>query len=172
MPLEQEKSRLSTLTSSPEEKVSKKDSLKEDISLPQDISESIGMAEEIEAMGHVSEKAKKSASEQSGGGTSSQKFTKTQAQNIQQIRNNLVRQMPKNRKVMAKQVEKHIQKKINELHRNAMKIVKAPASKANYFELNNIVKQIRVLKGILNSLFKASMKKVRTLWLRYVAGIM
>ncbi len=72
---------------------------------------------------------------------------------------------------MRKQIESEIKKEIGYLHNKAMKMVKQPGE-MNYFEMNNLMRKIRELKGILMMLVKSSVEGLKSLWLRYVHGIM
>ncbi len=86
------------------------------------------------------------------------------------IRANLLKSMP-SEAVMKKQIEVEIKKEIDYLHKKAMKMFRSPG-KVSYFEMNNVLKKIRELKGLLVELLKASLDGLKTLWLRFVHGIM
>lgn len=117
--------------------------------------------------GRVSEVLKdasenKGASMKSGGAT--QQYT-----DPAQIRANLLKNIP-SESAMKRQIEGEIEKEIRYLRRKAIKMMTAP-SQISYFEMSNLAKKIRELKGVLISLAKASIESLKTLWLRYVHGI-
>ena len=66
---------------------------------------------------------------------------------------------------------REIEKEVNYLNKRARKIIRRPGA-VNAFELNNIVKKIRDLRTLLISLAKAAAYAVKTLWLRFVHGVM
>jgi hypothetical protein len=72
---------------------------------------------------------------------------------------------------MLKEVKREIEKEIKYLHKRANKIVRK-AGAVNAFELNNIVKKIRELRVLLLTLAKATLEAVKTLWVRFVHGVM
>jgi hypothetical protein len=86
------------------------------------------------------------------------------------IRANLLNNLP-SEAVMKKQIEVEIKKEIDYLHKKAMKMFRSPGQ-VSYFEMNNVLKKIRELKGLLMQLLKASFDGLKTLWLRFVHGIM
>lgn len=122
--------------------------------------------EGAEAMGHVSEGAT-DGKEQKG---SSMSASGQAAASIQDITAQLLANLP-SEKEMRKQIEREIKKEIGYLHNKAMKMVKKPGE-MNYFEMNNLMRKIRELKGILMMLLKSSVEGLKSLWLRYVHGIM
>jgi len=73
--------------------------------------------------------------------------------------------------VMKRQVEREIRHEIDLLHRRAKKLMRS-SSPTSFFELATVARKIRSLKKMLSSLVKSSVNKVKTLWLRYVHGIM
>lgn len=75
------------------------------------------------------------------------------------------------KKIMIQQIEKEIKKEIKYLHKKAMKMITSPGE-INYFEMNNLLKKMRELKSIIKTILKASVEGVKTLWLRFVHGIM
>lgn len=125
-------------------------------------------SESAESMGHVSENAGKSRERKSSGMKSGAK--KDAKAVVAQIKAGLLKNIPAE-PIMRKEVEKEIRKEIDYLHSKAMKMVRDPR-RSDYFELNNTLKKIRELQKILSQLLKASMEKLKTLWLRYVHGIM
>lgn len=86
------------------------------------------------------------------------------------IRAQLLQNIP-DQKVMMMQVSKEIHKEIKYLHKKAMKMMRTPGE-MNYFEMSNLMKKLRDLKGILSELFKASFETLKTLWLRFVHGLL
>lgn len=129
--------------------------------------EAVGMDESLETTGKVSEVlgATKEADTTSLAG---QKVTAKMDPAV--IKANLLKNMP-SEAVMKKQIETEIKKEIEYLHKKAMKMFRSPGS-VNYFEMNNVMKKIRELKGLLLELVKASFDGLKTLWLRFVHGIM
>ncbi len=89
---------------------------------------------------------------------------------IAQVKASLLNNLPAE-KIMRAQVQKEINRQIDYLHKKAMKMVRKPGE-ANYFELANILKKIRELKSMLMDLAKLSFDHLKTLWLRFVHGIM
>lgn len=87
-----------------------------------------------------------------------------------QIKANLLKSIPSERE-MRHMVEKEIKKEIKYLHRKAIRLVSAPGTMSP-FEMNNIMKKIRSLRSILKDLAKASVETLKTLWLRFVHGVL
>lgn len=131
-------------------------------------SEYIDLGESAEIGKEVSE-AVSDQSEQKGDGTkpSSSGF---KSMSPAQIRAELLKQAPSH-EVMLKQVKNEIEKEIRYLHKRAQKIMRKPGG-VNAFELNNIVKKIRELKTLLIALMRATADVAKTLWLRFVRGVM
>jgi len=86
-----------------------------------------------------------------------------------QIRAELLKKAP-SQEVMFKQIEKEIKKEIDYLHKRAKRAMRGDSISA--FELNNIVKKIRELKALLLMIAKATAETLKTLWLRFVHGVM
>lgn len=129
--------------------------------------EAVGLDESVETTGRVSEVLSKS-DENDGGAVAS---TKAKAKiDPAVIRENLLKNLPSETE-MKKQIETEIKKEIAYLHKKAMKMMRSPG-KVNYFEMNNLMKKVRELKGLLIQLIKASFDGLKTLWLRFVHGIM
>lgn len=130
--------------------------------------EALGLDESAETMGKVSEVLGKNKEEDKGSGfagtTGAKQFDPAQ------IKAQLLKKIP-SEKEMRRQIEKEIRKEIDYLHSKAMKMLRRPGE-ANYFEMANILKKIRELKGLLMTLVKASLDSLKTLWLRYVHGVM
>ncbi len=130
--------------------------------------EAVELGGAVETTGKVSEVAK-AGSEQKGG--SAVAATKaTTAIDPDKIKARLLRNIP-SEKVMKRQIEKEIKKEIEYLHKKAVKLMAIPSG-MSFFETTNLMKKIRELKGLLVSLLKASLDNVKTLWLRFVHGVM
>ena len=86
------------------------------------------------------------------------------------IRAQILKNIP-TQAVMRKQVSKEIRKEIKYLHRKAMKMMTSPGE-VSYFEMSNLMKKVRELKGILATLAKATVENLKTLWLRFVHGVL
>ncbi len=132
--------------------------------------EAVGLDESLETTGRVSEILNKSNENalSSGGAAAGAKVAKRMDPAV--IRENLLKSLP-TEEVMRKQIETEIKKEIDYLHKRAIKMMTLPG-KVNYFEMNNLMKKIRELKAILLQLLKASIDGLKTLWLRFVHGIM
>lgn len=144
------------------EKSAKKDSreVKEAVRVGKEALGTIESIESVEATGEVSEV---SSAKKEGGmqGTIS-------GMTYAQVKAALLQNMPTERE-MVKQIETQIRQEIKVLHKRAMKMV---AQKGSFFEINNIMKKVRELRGILAMLAKASYEALKTLWLRFVHGVM
>lgn len=165
-----------SVSSSPESKVNVK--TKEELKPSKEVreasdvgkaayAEAVGLDESLETTGRVSEVLSTKEGE-SAPATGSQKTTTKVDPAV--IRANLLNNMP-SEAVMKKQIEVEIKKEIDYLHRKAMKMFRSPGQ-VSYFEMNNVLKKIRELKGLLVALLKASFDGLKTLWLRFVHGIM
>ncbi|MBU1151829.1 hypothetical protein KJ632_03310 [Patescibacteria group bacterium] len=86
------------------------------------------------------------------------------------VRAQLLKKMPTVEK-MRDQVEAEIKHEIKYLRKKAFRMIRAP-HKVSFFELANIVRKIRTLRALLLELVKASFDRLKTLWLRFVHGIM
>jgi len=124
-----------------------------------------GIEDGAEAMGEVSETISEDRKKSSGSAKAG-----SAAQDPMLIKEKLLQSHP-NEKLMKKQIEREIKKEVKYLHKKAMRMLSSP-SEINYFEMSNLMKKIRELKGILLTLVKSSLESVKTLWLRYVHGIM
>ena len=133
--------------------------------------EYIDLGESTEVQGEVSE-VMKEQSEQKGDGLGGGKKDNRGVQQMTaaQIKAQLLKTAP-SQATMLRQVTREIEKEIKYLNKRARKIIRKPGS-VNAFELNNIVKKIRELKSLLISLAKATVDAVKTLWLRFVHGVM
>lgn len=87
-----------------------------------------------------------------------------------QVTAKLLKKAPKPAQ-MRQEIKKEIEAEIKYLRKKALKMVIAPG-KVNYYEMNNLIKKIRELKGLLRTLAKATLENIKTLWLRFVHGIM
>ena len=130
--------------------------------------ESVGMAEGAEAMGHVAESSSEDKSKDMG--ASAQTTAATDDNTPAAIKERLLENLPA-MELMKSQIEKEIKKEIDYLHNKAMRMARTPGD-VNYYEYNNLLKKIRELKRILGKILKAPLEAVKTLWLRYVHGIM
>ncbi len=131
--------------------------------------EYIDIGESAEIQGEVSE-VMKEQSEQKGDGATGKKAGGFANLTPAQIKAKLLEQAPV-QEVMFKQIKKEIEKEIKYLNKRATRIIRRPGS-INAFELNNIVKKIRELKTLLIALARATLDMIKTLWLRFVHGVM
>lgn len=130
----------------------------------------VGLDETGETMGKVSEVLSQ-AKEQSGDGSvAAGGKAQTTTSDPAAIKAKLLANLPPEKEMRA-QIENEIKKEIKYLHKKAMKMLKSPG-KVNYFEMTNLIRKIRDLKGLLITLVKASMDGLKTLWLKFVHGIM
>jgi len=129
----------------------------------------VEIGESAEVAGEVSEVMTEQREQQGGGtvgGISKGAKAKIAAA---QIKAELLKKAP-SQEIMFKQVEKEIKKEINYLHKRAKRAMRGDSVSA--FELNNIVKKIRELKALLLMIAKATAETLKTLWLRFVHGVM
>ncbi len=127
--------------------------------------EFVETAESAEVASEVSE-VMRDQSEQKGDSAGSKAKTRmTPAQ----IKAQLLQKAPP-KEVMATEVRREIEKEIKYLHKRAKKILRSTGS-VNAFELNNIVKKIRELKGLLLDLAKMGIDALKNLWIRFVKGM-
>lgn len=131
--------------------------------------EAMGLDESAETTGRVSEVLARGREDDTGGSLGA-RTTTGQAFDPAAIKARFLNNLPAE-KEMRRQIEKEIRKEIDYLHSKAMKMLRKPGE-VNYFEMSNILKKIRELKGILLSLLRASVDSMKTLWLRYVHGVM
>jgi len=145
---------------------------KEVQNLSTNVSEAInGDQEFIEAMGHVSERVRESLKEDSnsqGGSKKRRKVKRRKKLDPVQIKAQLLKNIPSTTR-MQKEIIKEIQKEIKYLYKKTSVINR---KKMNYFEMANVVKKIRELKGLLRTLLDVSVDRLKTLWLRFVHGLM
>lgn len=153
--------------SAPKQEVSKE--IREAADLGVAAVETIGLDESAETTGRVAEVLSNVKEDSAGAATGSKTSTK-QVYDAAGLKNRLLNALP-SEKVMLKQVEREIKKEIDYLHKKAMKMMASPG-KVSYFEMQNLLKKIRELTGILKDLVKASYDGLKTLWLRYVHGVM
>lgn len=118
-----------------------------------------------EEMGNVSETATEKSKEKKGGTVAKG----DDDDSVQDLKKELLAKMPTKRE-MRRQVEDEIKKEIKCLKKEAMKLVKS-SKRGSSFELNNVVRKLRRLKLLLNSLFKVSVDRLKALWLRFVHGL-
>lgn len=117
-------------------------------------------------MGNIAENASEGRERKSDNASQAKK---TQQTDPAAIRAQLLAKAPKPQ-LMAREVEKQLKKEINHLHGRILKMVILPGP-VDYNEMNNIVKKIRKLREILKSLLKLSLDSLKTLWLRFVHGV-
>jgi len=86
-----------------------------------------------------------------------------------QIKAQLLKNLP-TEKAMRSQIEREIKKEIKYLHRKAIKMISNPSG-MSFFEMANVLRKIRELRGLIIKLAKASVEALKTLWLRFVHGI-
>lgn len=153
--------------SAPKQEVSKE--IREAADLGVAAFETIGLDESAETTGRVSEVLSNIKEDSAGGGGGSKARAK-QIYDAAAIKNRLLSALP-SEKAMFRQVEREIKNEIDYLHKKAMKMMASPG-KVSYFEMQNLLKKIRELTGILADLVKASYDGLKTLWLRYVHGVM
>ncbi len=130
------------------------------------LAEAVDYDESVETTGRVSEVIK-DQSEQKGGSVTGSGVTPIDSETI---RADLLKNIP-TEKEMKKQIESEIKKEIKYLHKKAVKLMAVPNS-MSFFEMTNLMKKIRELKGLLVELLKASLDNLKTLWLRFVHGVM
>lgn len=128
--------------------------------------EAVDFNESAETTGKVSETLGKVGEDKGGviGGAKGKIYDPAQ------IKANLLKSIPSER-AMKHQIEREIKKEIKYLHKKAVKMFTSPG-RVNYFEMSNLMKKIRELKGILIILAKATLESLKTLWLRFVHGVM
>jgi len=129
--------------------------------------EAVGLEESAETTGKVSEVLSDTKDADNAAMAGQKPIAKVDPATIKA---NLLKNLP-TEAVMKKQIEVEIKKEIEYLHKKAMKMFRSPGS-VSYFEMNNVLKKIRELKGLLLQLVKASFDGLKTLWLRFVHGIM
>ncbi len=161
-----QKIRPSEAYSPSEEKSSERSSQKESKEVKEaaaSAKEAIGTIEGVESVEVTGEVSEVNSSKKEGGmqGTIS-------GMTYAQVKAALLKNMPTEPE-MRRQIEKEIKHEIKYLHAKAMKMV---GKRDNFFELNNVMKKIRELRGILAMLAKAGYEAMKTLWLRFVHGIM
>lgn len=127
--------------------------------------------ETVETIGRVSETLR-STQEQDKGSQGSSKAATGQGAVFDPltIKEKLLKNLPSEKKMIG-QIEDEIKDEISYLRKKALKMIASP-SDISYFEMSNLVKKIRELKGVLASLLKASIDTLKSLWLRYVHGVM
>lgn len=132
--------------------------------------EALGLDESAETNDRVTETLSKNKDHDgSGVATKNGTYTPASKKDIAAIRAELLKNIP-SEQVMKHQVEIEIKKEIKYLRKRAMGLL--GPNNMSYFEMANLVKKIRELRGILHALVKASFERLKTLWLRFVHGIM
>lgn len=151
----------------------------EDKSASESVKKSVDTASKVEALGQIAEgmesvdgRVAETLSEDRSkiGDIKAGGFVYRQKVDPTAIRAQLLQNLP-DQKVMMVQVSKEIHKEIKYLHKKAMKMLRTPGE-VNYFEMSNLMKKLRELKGILSDLFRASFETLKTLWLRFVHGLL
>lgn len=133
-------------------------------------SEVIGLDESSETNDKVSEVLSKGKDLAAGGG-GKKVYSSASKKEIEALRAQLLKNLPSER-VMKRQVEAEIKKEIKYLRGRALSLIRAPYNNMSFFEMSNLVRKIRELRGILYTLIKISFERLKTLWLRFVHGIM
>jgi len=128
-----------------------------------------GIEDTIETSGEVAEVMSDATSEDKAGGMSKKSAAAKRKSSIADIKAKLLERMP-SEAVMKKQITHEIRKEVKYLHNKAMGIF-SPKN-LTPFEMSNLMRRIRELKGLLITLIKMSLDNVKTLWLRFVHGIM
>lgn len=131
--------------------------------------EVLGLDESAETNDRVSEVLSDSKDLAASGG-GSKAYTSASKKEIDALRQKLLENLP-SEKVMKRQVESEIKKEIKYLRKRAMGLIGVKGN-MSFFEMANLLKKIRELKGLLYSLLKVSIERLKTLWLRFVHGIM
>jgi hypothetical protein len=133
--------------------------------------EQVGFGESAEVQGEVSEGVREQSEQKGDSVKGSRKKDDRAAQmTAAQIKAQLLKSAP-SEKIILKQVKREIEKEIRYLNKRARKILRKPGS-ISAFEINNVVKKIRELKALLIALSKATADVAKTLWLRFVHGVM
>lgn len=131
--------------------------------------EVLGLDESSETNDKVSE-VLTTSKDMASSGKSGVAYSSASKKEIEALRAQLLNNLP-SEKIMRREVEKEIRKEIKYLRNRAMGLL-GPHGGMSFFEMANLLKKIRELKGILCSLMKFSIERLRTLWLRFVHGIM
>ncbi|MDD3861409.1 MAG: hypothetical protein PHP74_00765 [Candidatus Gracilibacteria bacterium] len=162
-------------SASPKQKVLEKDANDQEVSrvaegfAGETRTEVLGLDESSETNDKVSEVLSTSKDVASSGRLGGS-YTSASKKEIETLRARLLNNLP-SEKIMRREVEKEIRKEIKYLRNRAMGLL-GPNGGMSFFEMSNLLKKIRELKGILYSLMKFSVERLRTLWLRFVHGIM
>ena len=130
--------------------------------------EAMGLDEGLETTGKVSEVLGKTAENDVVGALGAKQGAGSIDPAL--IRKKLLEGIP-SAPQMRKHIQTEIEKDINYLHKTALKMLHTPGN-MSYFEMANLMRKIRELKAILVQLVKASVDTLKTLWLRFVHGIM
>jgi|GEM_PF-948971 len=135
----------------------------------QKTAEYVELGESAEVAGEVSEVLSKQRDQQGNGSVGGISKGASAKITAAQIKADLLKKAP-SQEVMLKEVKKEIEREIDYLHKRARKALGGGSFSA--FELNNIVKKIRELKALLLTIAKATAETIKTLWLRFVHGVM
>jgi hypothetical protein len=128
--------------------------------------EVLGNEESVETADKVSETMSEDRSVKGEGGMKAKKDKK---QTAAQIKADLLKNIPSEKEMKAL-VKKEIKKEIKYLRKKAMRMLRS--NEVSYYEMSNLMKKIRELRNILSSLLKLSVEAMKTLWLRFVHGLM
>lgn len=132
--------------------------------------EYIELGESAEVSGEVSEVLREQSEQKATGMFGKKKKKSAKPMTAAQIKAQLLKNAP-SQQVMINQVKREIEKEVKYLNKRARKILRKPGA-VNAFELNNVVKKIRDLRTLLLTLMKATADAAKTLWLRFVHGVM
>ncbi len=136
--------------------------------------EAMEFAEQIEGVTEganekVSEKISERASEKKGFGFAAKKQTGKKGKTIAEIKSELLQSLPKE-ETMRGQIETELKREMRWLKMRST-MISLGIKKGSAFELNNIAKKLRELSGILSMLAHAAMETLKSLWLRFVHGL-
>lgn len=128
----------------------------------------------VSTLGNVSEVLGEATEVSKGGGQKKSRIndednTVDSNTNLNALKEKYLSEMPAQDKAI-KEIEFEIRKEIKGLEKRIKQLSKSK-SPSSFFELVNVVKKVRELKGVLSSLFKASFDTVKALYLRFKHGI-
>lgn len=137
--------------------------------------EAMDFAEQIEGVTEganekVSEKIQEKPSEKKGFGFGGQKAVSKKGKTIAQIKAELLKSLPKE-EVMKSQIETELKKEMRWLKTRSV-LISIGIKQGSAFELNNIAKKLRELRNLLSLLAQAAIDTLKSLWLRFVHGVM
>lgn len=137
--------------------------------------EAMEFAEQIEgvtegANERVSEKISEKPSEKKGFAFGGQQKVSKKGKTIAQIKAELLKSLP-SEEVMKGQIESEVKKEMRWLKTRSV-LISMGIKQGSAFELNNIAKKLRELRNILAMLAQAAVDTLKSLWLRFVHGVM